>query len=76
MNWNRESLHVIATQTSPAYKVCMCQVDGVKMFRPSFRGEFISGYKHRAKEAQDVCEHHHLINQEAKEDEHGAQEPA
>lgn len=67
MKWNRESADRLTSDTMPAYKVVRFRIDEQKLFRASFKGEFIGIVTKRARDAQDICENHHLITQEAKE---------
>lgn len=59
-------MHVEESDTNPPYKVARYRIDGKSLFRPVFKGEFLAFPVARAKEAKEICERHHSINQEAR----------
>jgi hypothetical protein len=67
MEWTRESVERIVSNTEPQYKVIRFRVDGKSLFRAVYRNEFIGMPRAKAQAAMDICENHHTITQEAKE---------
>lgn len=67
MKWAKTGAWVARSNTMPAYTVAKFMDEGEAKYRASFRGEFIGGTVDSAKKAQQLCENHHLITQEAKE---------
>ena len=67
MEWSRSGPCTEVSNTSPAYKITRFMQAETKLFRASFKGEFIGGVHLRARAAKTLCENHHQINQEAKE---------
>lgn len=67
MKWERAGANVEVSNTSPAYKIARFMQGDTKLFRASFKGEFIGGVHKRAAEAKSLCENHNMITQEAKE---------
>lgn len=74
MEWTRESVERIVSNTEPQYKVIRFRIDGKSLFRAVYRGEFIGMPRTKAQAAIDICENHHQINQEAREVSNGPKE--
>ena len=66
MKWARGGREVELSDTEPPYKIARFRVDKTRLFRPSFKGEFLGGPVGSAEEARAVCERHHQIAQEAR----------
>lgn len=71
MRWSIQGEYVLVSNTMPAYKVSKFYVDGRTKYRASFKGEFIGAMSEERKAAQVLCERHHSITGEAKEDTNG-----
>ena len=68
MKWAKQGDYLAITNTVPAYKVARYSFDkGDYRYRASFKGEFIGVVTGSPKEAQQICERHHMLTKEAKE---------
>lgn len=67
MKWRSEGQYLALSNTVPAYKVCKVFIGAEVEYRPSFSGEFISGFVTSFDDAKAVCERHHEIMGEARE---------
>ena len=59
MNWREES--EILSISDQGYKVARFIVEWEKVYRASFRGQFIGSVKGSQEEARQVCENHWQI---------------
>lgn len=67
MKWQAQGEYLAISNTIPAYKVCKVFIGTQVEYRPSFSGDFISGFLPSFDEAKTICERHHQIMGEALE---------
>lgn len=67
MKWSNKGNGVARSNTIPAYSVAKFEDGITRRYRASYRSEFLGIPVDSAKKAQQLCENHHQITQEAKE---------